>query len=220
MDAQELCARVREEWSDVEDRIRHHPWLAELEAGRVPVAALRAFAGEQLVIIPSDQRSFEMLAQRFADESAHGYLEGMAAGERTALLALDRFATATGLDDRQRQNYEPIPGCQAYPSFVARMARDGTPAEVAGAFLVNLDAWGSCCARMAAALPASYGFAEADCAFFAQFAGPTTELQRASLDVIDAGLAQGVDPAAVARAARLLQAYELLYWDSLPLTIG
>jgi hypothetical protein len=34
--------------------------------------------------------------------------------------------------------------------------------------------------------------------------------------VIDAGLARGVDPAGIARAARLLQAYELLFWDSLP----
>lgn len=220
MDAQELFFRVREDLSDVEDRIRQHPWLAELEAGRIPAAALRAFAGEQLAIIPSDQRSFEMIVHRFTDEPAHGYLTGMAAGERTALHALGGFATAAGLDERQRHEYEPIPGCQVYPSFVARLARDGTPAEVAGAFLVNLDAWGRCCGRMAAALTASYGFAEADCSFFAHFAGPTTELQRASLEVIDAGLAQGVDTAAVARAARLLQAYELLYWDSLPLTIS
>ncbi|MPZ64862.1 MAG: transcriptional regulator [Pseudonocardiaceae bacterium] len=220
MDAQELFVRAREDLSDVEEQIRHHPWLAELEAGRVPAAALRAFAGEQLAIIPSDLRSFETLAQRFTDEPAHGYLEGMAAGERTALQALERFATAAGLGDSQRQDYEPIPGCQAYPSFVARLARDGTPAEVAGAFLVNLDAWGGCCARMAAALPTSYGFAEADCAFFAHFAGPTTELKRASVEVLDAGLTHGVTPAAVAQAARLLQAYELLYWDSLPRAIS
>jgi len=45
---------------------------------------------------------------------------------------------------------------------------------------------------------------------------PTTELQRTSLEVIDAGLAQGVEAASIARAARLLQAYELLYWNSLP----
>lgn len=31
-----------------------------------------------------------------------------------------------------------------------------SPAEVAGAFLVNLEAWGSCCARMAEALPGAY----------------------------------------------------------------
>jgi hypothetical protein len=55
-----------------------------------------------------------------------------------------------------------------------------------------------------------------DCAFFTHFAGQTTELERISLEVIDAGLAQGVDPASIARAARLLQSYELLFWNSLP----
>ena len=216
MDAQTLCAQVRAELADVEERIRGNSWLAELEAGGLSPAALRAFAGEQLQVIPSDLRSFQMLADRFAGDPAGGYLEGMVTGERAALQALEAFAAAVGLDEPARQAYEPAAGCQAYPSFVARLARDGTPAEVAGAFLVNLDAWGSCCARMATVLPTSYQLAEQDCVFFAQFAGPTTELQRTSLEVIDAGLAQGVEAASIARAARLLQAYELLYWNSLP----
>ncbi|MGI9062408.1 MAG: transcriptional regulator [Pseudonocardiaceae bacterium] len=216
MDAQTLCARVRADLADVEERIRGNSWLAELETGLLSPAALRAFAGEQLQVIPSDLRSFQMLVDRFADDPAHGYLAGMVAGERAALQALETFAAAVGLDEPARRSYEPAAGCQAYPSFVARLARDGTPAEVAGAFLVNLDAWGNCCARMATALPTSYQLTEQDCAFFAQFAGPTTELQRTSLEVIDAGLEQGVEAAGIAQAARLLQAYELLYWNSLP----
>src|SRR3712207_105099 len=149
MEAQTLCAQVRADLADVEERIRGNLWLAELEAGRLSSAALRAFAGEQLQIIPSDLRSFEMLANRFSGEPERSYLEGMVAGERAALQALEAFAAAVGLGDQMRREYEPVAGCQAYPSFVARLARDGTPAEVAGAFLVNLDAWGSCCARMA-----------------------------------------------------------------------
>lgn len=216
MDALALSTRVREDLADVEERIRGNSWLAELEAGRLSTTALRAFAGEQFQVIPSDLRSFQMLAERFAADPAHGYLEGMVTGERAALHALEAFAAAVGLDVRTRQRFEPAAGCQVYPSYVARLARDATPAEVAGAFLVNLDAWGSSCARMARALTSTYELTEEDCAFFEHFAGPTTELERTSLGVIDAGLAQGVDPAAIARAARLLQAYELLYWDSLP----
>jgi hypothetical protein len=216
MDAQALCAGIRRDLTDVEDRIKANAWLAELSAGRLSVGALRAFAGEQHHIIPSDLRSFEMLAQRFDAQPAHGYLTGMAASERIALGALVAFATAVGFDDAARQDYEPVPGCQVYPSYVARLARDGVPAQVAGAFLVNLGAWGSCCARMADALLANYQLSLADCAFFVHFAGPTTELEQASLAVIDAGLANGADPAGIARAARLLQAYELLFWDSLP----
>lgn len=216
MDAATLCAGVREDLRDVERRIRDNGWLAGLEEGRLPVTALRAFAGEQLAVIPSDERSFTACAERFGAEPAHGYLAGMAAGERVALAALEEFAAAVGLDADGRREYEPQPDCQAYPSYVARLARDGSPAEIAGAFLVNLEAWGSCCARMHATLGARYGLAETDRAFFAHFAGPTDELERTSLDVIDAGLAAGVRPEAVARAARLLQAYEQRFWDGLP----
>ena len=216
LDAEELCAGVRQDLVDVEERIKGNSWLVELEAGRLSIGALRAFAGEQCMVIPSDLRSFEVLTQRFVAEPEHSYLASMATVERAALQALDAFATAVGLDSAARQGYEPVPGCQVYPSYVARLARDGTPAEVAGAFLVNLDAWGSCCGRMADALPSTYQLTPQDCAFFAHFAGPTTELQRISLEVIDAGLAKGVDPASITRAARLLQAYELLFWDSLP----
>ena len=216
MDAKALCTRVRRDLADVEECIKGNSWLAEMEAGRLSVGGLRAFAGEQLQIIPSDQYSFEMLAQRFPADPAHGYLACLAAGERAALCALEAFATAVGLGGVACQDYEPVPGCQVYPSYVARLARDGTPAEVACAFLVNLDAWGSCCARIADALPSNYELTSADCAFFAHFADPSTELEQASLAVIDAGLAEGADPAAIARAARLLQAYELLFWDSLP----
>jgi hypothetical protein len=216
MDAQALCAGLRQDLADVEERIKGNSWLAELSAGRLSTGALRTFAGEQLQIIPSDLRSFEVLSQRFAVDPAHGYLAGMANGERAALQALESFASAVGLDGPVRDGYEPLPGCQVYPSYVARLARDGTPAEVAGAFLVNLDAWGSCCALMGDALASTYQLDREDCAFFALFADPTTELERVSLGVIDAGLAEGVDPARIARAARLLQAYELLFWDSLP----
>ncbi|MEO7194811.1 MAG: transcriptional regulator [Pseudonocardiaceae bacterium] len=220
VDARALCAEIRHDLAEVAERITGNSWLRELSAGRLPRAALRAFAGEQFQVIPGDLRSFELLAQRFTADSARdhlgGYVAAMVEGERTALHALDAFATAVGFDGPGRQGYEPVPGCQAYPSYVARLARDAAPAQIAGAFLVNLDAWGSCCARMADALLSAYQLTRADCAFFAHFAGPTTELERSSLEVIDAGLAQGVDPASIARAARLLQSYELLFWESLP----
>ncbi|GAA5156979.1 hypothetical protein GCM10023321_34250 [Pseudonocardia eucalypti] len=212
VDAVTLCGRVRDDLREVEQQIRDNRWLADLEAGALDRKALRGFAGEQLFVIPSDRRSFEALARRRPDEPAHGYLTGMAAGEGVALAALDTLAAAVGLTD----TYEPTPGCQAYPSYVARLARDGSPAEVAGAFLVNLEAWGGACARMHAALTRGYGLGDAECAFFAHFSGPTGELERISLAVIDAGLAEGVEPAAIARAARLLQAYELQFWQSLP----
>jgi hypothetical protein len=210
--ATELVARSRNDLRDVERRIAGHPWLLSLEQGKISPGALAAFAGEQLRIIASDLRSFEELHARFPAAPDGPYLAGMAVGERAALDALAAFAAAVGASD----DYEPLSACQAYPAYVAQLARDGEPAEVAGAFLVNLEAWGASCARMQRALRERYGLDANATRFFELFTTPPPDFEVGSLEVIDAGLTRGVDPRSVTRAARMLQAYELLYWDGLP----
>ncbi len=204
MDAAELVAAVRAELAPVERSLAEHRYLAELEAGRVPLESLRAFAGEQRAIITSDRRSFEHLAHRFPQPPPGDFFREMAAGEAEALRLLDPFAAAVGLG----ADYEPLPGCQAYPAYVAWLALNGSPADVALAFLANLESWGRSCARMRDALCPHYG---ADAvAFFDFFAGPEAGFEERALALIGTG-----EPASARQAARLLQAYELLYWDTL-----
>ena len=76
------------------------------------------------------------------------------------------------------------------------------------AFLANLESWGRSCARMRDALRPLHG-AEA-VVFFAVFAEPPAGFEERALALIGTG-----EPASARRAARLLQAYELLYWDTL-----
>jgi hypothetical protein len=52
-------------------------------------------------------------------------------------------------------------------------------------------------------------------AFFELFAGEAPGFETAALRVIQAGLDRGVEPAAIRDAARLLQSYELMYWDAM-----
>ena len=204
MDAAGLVAVVRAALAPVERRLAEHRYLAELEAGRVPRESLRAFAGEQRAIITSDRSSFEHLAHRFPQPPAGDFFREMAAGEAEALQLLEPFAAAVGLG----ADYEPLAGCQAYPAYVAWLALNGSPADVALAFLVNLASWGNSCARIRDALRSCYG-TEA-IAFFDLFAEPPAAFQERALALIATG-----DPASGRRAARLLQAYELLYWDTL-----
>ena len=204
MDAAELLPAVRAELAPVERSLAEHRYLAELEAGRVPVESLRAFAGEQRAIITSDRRSFEHLAQRFPQPPAGGFFRDLAVGEAGALRLLERFAAAVELGP----DYEPLAGCQAYSAYVAWLALNGSPADVALAFLANLESWGRSCARMRDALRPVY---EADAvAFFDFFAKPPAGFEERALTLVATG-----PPASARRAARLLQAYELLYWDTL-----
>jgi thiaminase len=204
VNAAELLAEVRAELAAVEGALAEHRYLIELEAGRVPPASLRAFAGEQRAIIASDRRSFEHLAARFPESPAGPFFMEMAAGETRALELLNRFAALVELP----REYEPLPGCQAYPAYVAWLALNGTPGEVALAFLANLAAWGRSCARMRDSLRPVYG--DDAVAFFDFFAHSPPDFEERALVFVASG-----DPRRARRAARLLQAYELLYWDTL-----
>jgi thiaminase len=211
----QLLEEARAELAGVERSIREHPFLGALESGQAPRTALEALAGEQDRIIASDRRSFAQLAARFPHDPAGAFFLSMAEGEGLALGLLQDFASALGMDQAWLAAYEPSPDCQAYPAFVAWLALNGSSTDVALAFLANLAAWGANCARVADALRQRYGFDEAAVAFFTFFASPPPGFEQRALTVIDAGLAAGDDPADARGAARLLQAYELGFWDGI-----
>jgi hypothetical protein len=68
---------------------------------------------------------------------------------------------------------------------------------------------------MAAALRDRYGLDDEAVAFFDFFAAPVPGFKERTLAVAAEGLADGDSAEQARRAARLLQAYELLYWDTL-----
>lgn len=214
-DARELIETTRAQLKPVEERLTAHPYLAALEEGRIPREKLRLVAGEQYYIIKSDLRSIALLINRQGHGPSRDYLLGALQGEAAAIDALLVFAQALGMREDDLRAYDPLPGCQAYPAYVTWLAAYGSDADFAAAFLVNLPAWGRNCGRMSAALKDKYGLSAEAAAFFDLFASPPPEFEENSLRVIQAGLNRGVDPRGVARSARLIQAYELMYWDTL-----
>jgi len=99
---------------------------------------------------------------------------------------------------------------QAYTAFVAWLALGGSRADLALAFLANLDAWGRNCGRLAELLDG-----RCDTSFFDSFAEPPPGFEEQALAVADQGLESGDSPEGARRAARLLEAHELLFWDTL-----
>ena len=210
-----LVEQVGRDLAEVERAIRSHRFLAALEDGRVPEERLTVFAAEQLAIISSDRRSFALLATRFPAAPAGDFFLSMAQGEGQALSLLDGFAASLGAGGNALLGDEPQPGAQAYPAFVAWLALNGARADVALALLANLTAWAANCARVAQALRSRYGAGDEAVAFFDFFASPPPDFEERALAVLDDGLRGGDAPPPARRAARLLQAYELLFWDTL-----
>jgi thiaminase len=199
----------------VEARLREHAYVAAVEAGLASMDSLRAFVGEQQAIITSDLRSVAQLVARQADPDDRAFFLATLDGERAALVALEPLAAAVGVTAAETESYEPRAGCYAYACYMAWLGAYGSAAEVAAAYLVNFQAWAENCRRLANGLQLRYGLDENAVRFFSQFADISPDFEPAALGVIERGLARGVEPGAVRRAARLLQAYELLYWDSL-----
>jgi hypothetical protein len=213
--AKSLIEAIKKELGSVEQEIRGHPYLAELEAGRIQRERLRLFAGEQHHIIRSDLRSVALLVNRFGGTASGPLFQTLLGGEAAALEALRAFALALAMDQATLQAYEPAPGALAYSAFMAWLALYGSDAEVAAGFLVNFSAWGANCGRMSQALRTRYGFTGNEIAFFDLFAAPPAEFEAGATAVVEDGLARGADPRLIKRAARLLQGYEKLFWDTL-----
>jgi len=213
--AGELVGQARRELVGTADAIRSHRFLELLRTRDVPLERLRALAGEQHAIVSSDRRSFAQLATRFPAGLAGDFFLGMVDSEDLAQGKLRGLTDWLGLTDGDLHAYEPHPGAQAYPAFVAWLALNGSRAEVILAFLANLAAWGDNCGQVAAALRQAYGAGDDATAFFDFFANPPADFEPRALAVLDEGLTAGDSPLLARRATRLLQAYELSFWDAL-----
>ena len=215
MRAADVLENLRAELAPVEEAIRSHRFLDSLAAGAVTEERLRAMAGEQQRIIASDRRSFAQLAARFPSPPAGDWFLSMASGEGEALRLLDGYAAWLGIDEDWLHEYAPDPRAQSYPAFVAWLALNGSVGAVTLAFLANLAAWGENCGRVAAALRDEYDAGDDAVAFFEFFAAPPPGFREETLAVVQAGLDGGDDLKEMRDAARLLQAFELLFWDRL-----
>lgn len=215
-DVHEFISEVKVALAGVEERIRNHPYVAALEAGEIEKERLGVFAGEQYHIISSDVRSVALLLSRWGQEP--GCLEFfwmLLQAEVEALKLILRLGLALGTDADGLRAYEPLAGAQAYKAYMTWLSQYGTEAEAAAAFLVNFPAWGANCRRISRALKEKYGLKSDEVAFFDLFATPAGDFEDKALAIIDKELSRGMERLTIKRAARLLQDYEVLFWDVL-----
>lgn len=215
VDVLKFVEGVRRELQPLNERILNHPYIQALGAGRIERGQLRIFAGQQSHIIGSDLRSVAQMVARASSEGSQAFFLELLEGERAALKALDLFRAAVVAAPGPPVSDEPLPGAFAYCAFVAWLSLYASEAEFAGAVLINLPVWGANCARMAEALRSKYGLSEADVAFFTLFATAPPGFEERAAGVVADGLAHGVTPGSVRRAAAMLQGYELLFWDTM-----
>jgi pyrroloquinoline quinone (PQQ) biosynthesis protein C len=210
----ELIQKLQMELRPLHEKIVGHRYLAALENGEVSRESLVTFALQQHHIIRSDLRSVALLVSRHGNHRSRSYLLDILQGETSALQRLGAFLQALAIEAKTIDASEPIPAAFAYSAFFAWLALYGSDAEFAAAISINFPAWGINCGRMSSALKARYGFKSEDLTFFDFFAA-VPSASDAGLEVIQDGLDRGLAATEIARAARMLQSYELLFWDAM-----
>jgi thiaminase len=218
-DAKEVVEKIRTDLRPLDEKILGHPYIMALNKGKVSQDSLRTFAGQQYHIINSDLRSIANLLSRHGHLPSRPWLLAMLQGEAAALDALFTFAGKLSVSEGALKIFEPIPAAYAYCTYVAWLGMYGSDGELAGALLVNFAAWGANCGKMGKALQEHYGFTKEGVSFFDLFF-QMPPFEKQVLEVIRGALDRGIEPVLIHRAARMLQAYELMFWDAMAEVAG
>src|SRR5215217_683521 len=210
--AYELFDSVHLELAPKENDNRLVRLIAE---GSAPRSVFRALAAEESRIVPSDWRCFLYLAARSECFSTREFFTELAQGEALALTKLKDLVEALGLTDDEVSKYQPMAGCQAYPSFMSWLALHGKPADALVALATNFAAFGGYCATIAKAMREHYGFDDAACGFFDFFGTPIPGMQDRIATLVQSALDSDECSEESRVYSRLFQSYELMFWNTI-----
>jgi hypothetical protein len=230
--AHEMLAKLRKELYSKETAVilMTHPYLKAAAEGRLTKAQRQAFAQEHYHLQWSNAVSFGHLAglsgyrpqslskdpaPMFPSNKEGDMFAKLLRWELSAAKLLPSHLSWTGLDEGEVSRYEPSPTAQTYPSYLATLALQQNRAGAAAACAVSMPVrWGLCSQLHTAYNSGAYGEVkeEAHLAFVEALGTPITNLDDVAAAIIVEEKATYAD---LAKPTRLLQYYELLFWDSL-----
>ena len=213
-----IFREIRKTLRPIESRLFNHPFFEKVEASKYSKKQMALLPQEEYHIVSSDLISSRHLLERFRTGPSGPFFQNLVENEEFAKRNIVMLAQALGCSPSELEEYEPDPMCQAYPSYFARLALHGSEAEVLVAFASNFSVWWSACKRIAVALESLYGVPKEATAFlnpFNEVPPPDTPFDELTVDALKRGLAQGEKERDIVRVARIIQHYELLFWDAL-----
>ena len=211
MEASSLLREVREYLAPLNERILRHRYITDAEEGRLKPDQIRAFVSNQYYIVSYDIKSLGLMLARSSTGKEADFFKNVLDGDMEGLSRLVKLAQALGLSAEELAGYSAIPGAVAYTHYLVTLASFAQPGEQAMALIVNLPVWGANCVRLSRALRAKYRIDETG--FLDIFTSPMEEAEKSASEVIENYLPQRREH--MKRAAALVQAYELMFWDGI-----
>ncbi len=216
-DARQLIDDTRAVLAESDDTIRGHRFVVAVEKGEVDRTALHAFCGYQYQMWKSNSTAVSMA--RFEDHPYRDVFLTPPEVEAGAAREIAALAERLGMNAAVLERFEPSAEAFGYAAYKAWLICFGSAAEMACARALNLAAWGYNCGKISHGLQTHYGLSSDETHFFDGFSG-LEELEAKAAKVIDDDLRKGVEPYLITRAARLMQAYEIMFWDAMARDAG
>ena len=211
MEAMSLLKEVRDWLAPLNKNILGHLYITEAEEGRLHLDKVKAFVFNQYYIISHDIKSLALMLSRATTERDVNLFKNILNGDMEGLRLLAKLAESLQLSVQELENYSVIPEAVAYTHYLTTLACFASPGEQAMALIVNLPVWGANCGRLSKALRERYGISETG--FLDIFASPMEEAEMGALQVMEGYLPARREH--MKRAAKLIQAYELMFWDGI-----
>ncbi len=206
-----LLKEIRSGLAPLNQKIANHPYIVDAEEGVLPLDKIKAFAANQYYIVSFDTRSLALMLSRSTNLEELRFFEKMVKGDLEGLSHLLKMTEALGLTSQELEDYAPIPEAVAYTHYLSTLAQFASPGVQAMALVANLPVWGSNCGRLSQALREKHQINETS--FLDLFSAPTEAMEAEALQIVDCYLPVEEKPAR--RAARFIQAYELMFWDGI-----
>ena len=211
MGAEALLEDIRSWLAPLNERIQNHSYIIDAEKGALSLERIEAFAANQYHIVDGDVRSLALMLSRSTNSGELRFFEEMMKGDLEGLARISRMAEALGLGLEELQNYNPIPEALAYSHYLSTLAQFASPGVQAMALIANLPVWGSNCGRLSKTLREKYQIEETS--FLDLFSASAEGIEAPALAIADCYLPG--EEKSMRAAARLIQAYELMFWDGI-----
>ena len=202
---------IRRKMSEDNKKIADHRFLKNVEDGILNLTKIRLFATQQYYIVNYDLRSLAKMLVKSTSKNEADFFYMLVTGDKEAFEKLLVLCSELGLTEDDMTSSKILPRAVAYTHYLSWLAEYATAGEQAIALTVNLPVWGNACGRLGKALKDRYSIKNTG--FFELFFSPFNTVDAIAVRIMDRYLNQY--SLHMERCARLIQGYELMFWDSI-----
>ena len=214
---------ARVELAEESAGVLKHPFSADAAAGSLPLEALRIWCRQQYPILRYDTRSIAHMVTRSEYLDEKQFFTMLLHGAQEAESRLEAFSGELDISLEDLRSSTLLPWTQAYGHYIAWLALYANVGEQVAAFTVNLPTYAYVMARLGEATKTHYGLT----------GGGYFDLWSLGLNYLD-DPAEAVAPQEwearaveicgryvdkyqqeMIAACRMLQSYELAFWDTI-----